>query len=155
GNPAGTPESLPWTGREIGAIAGFFPTPPPTLLLGDEASEPNLKRFARDDLLRQFDVIHLATHADIDDRAPMRSWLLLSGQPQARSPADGDGRITVGQILRTWRLDADLVTLSACRTAMGKRSGGEGPIGFAQSLFLAGSQSLVLSLWKVEDEATA
>ncbi len=154
--------SLPGTEKEIKAIAGLFKTPAPTLLLGVEANESNLKKLARDGAMRQFDVIHLATHGKIDGRAPMRSALLLSAQTMVRTPdakewgdEDGDGLITAGQILRTWKLDADLVTLSACQTALGKTSGGDGQIGFAQALFRAGSQSLILSLWKVDDEATA
>src|SRR5439155_3907559 len=56
---------------------------------------------------------------------------------------------------RSRQLDADLVTLSACQTALGKYSGGEGYLGFSQALFLAGARSLALSLWKVDDTATA
>ncbi len=66
-----------------------------------------------------------------------------------------DGALTAEQILRTWKLDADLVTLSACETGLGKQSRGEGYLGFSQALFLAGARSLVLSLWKVDDTATA
>src|SRR5439155_26332231 len=52
-------------------------------------------------------------------------------------------------------LDAALVTCSACQTALGQLAGGEGYVGFSQVLFLAGARSLVLSLWKVDDNATA
>jgi CHAT domain-containing protein len=48
-----------------------------------------------------------------------------------------------------------LVTLSACQTALGKHEGGEGFVGFAQALTLAGSRSVCLSLWNVNDTATA
>ena len=48
-----------------------------------------------------------------------------------------------------------MVTLSACQTGLGPYRGGEGYLGFAQALFLAGGRSLVLSLWKVDDTATA
>ncbi|MBI3463310.1 MAG: CHAT domain-containing protein [Planctomycetes bacterium] len=65
-----------------------------------------------------------------------------------------DGRLTAAQMAR-WRLDADLVTLSACQTALGRHAGGEGYLGFSQALLLAGARSLVLSLWKVDDTATA
>jgi CHAT domain-containing protein len=47
------------------------------------------------------------------------------------------------------------VTLSACETGLGKRAGGEGYLGFAQALFLAGARSVVLSLWPVDDASTA
>jgi CHAT domain-containing protein len=58
-------------------------------------------------------------------------------------------------MLRTWKLDADLVTLSACQTGLGQPAGGEGYLGFSQALFIAGARSLVLSLWQVDDTATA
>ena len=63
--------------------------------------------------------------------------------------------MTVAEILREWKLDADLVCLSACRTALGREAGGEGYLGFAQAFFAAGARSLLLSLWSVDDRATA
>ena len=65
------------------------------------------------------------------------------------------GQLTAAQILKTWKLDADLVTLSACQTGLGKYEGGEGYVGFAQALFLAGARSLVVSQWSVDDRATS
>jgi CHAT domain-containing protein len=58
-------------------------------------------------------------------------------------------------VLRGWNLHSELVTLSACQTALGKYEKGEGFVGFAQALLLAGSRSVCLSLWKVDDSATA
>jgi CHAT domain-containing protein len=66
-----------------------------------------------------------------------------------------DGRLKAADVLRDWKLDADLVTLSACETALGKYSGGEGYLGFSQALFVAGARSVLLSNWKVDDRATA
>jgi len=63
--------------------------------------------------------------------------------------------LTAERILRTWKLDADLVTLSACETGLGKYSAGEGFLGFPQALFRAGTRSMMLSLWPVDDTATA
>src|SRR5262249_39026469 len=57
--------------------------------------------------------------------------------------------------LEQWHLNAELVTLSACQTALGKYERGEGFVGFAQALILCGSRSVCLSLWKVDDTATA
>jgi CHAT domain-containing protein len=68
---------------------------------------------------------------------------------------DTDGELTAEQIARTWDLDADLVVLSACETALGKQAGGEGFLGFAQPLLAKGARGLVLSLWKVDDKATS
>src|SRR5262249_34185084 len=68
---------------------------------------------------------------------------------------DTDGEVSDEQIARTWDLDADLVVLSACESGLGKQAGGEGFLGFAQPLLTRGARSLVLSLWKVDDRATA
>jgi CHAT domain-containing protein len=74
---------------------------------------------------------------------------LLSGKPIY------DGRLTAEEMLRSWHLNSELVTLSACQTALGKYERGEGFVGFAQALILCGSRSVCLSLWKVDDAATA
>ncbi len=58
-------------------------------------------------------------------------------------------------MLDFWKLDAELVTLSACETALGRKGAGEGSLGFAQAFLTAGSRSVCLSLWKVDDSATA
>jgi CHAT domain-containing protein len=65
------------------------------------------------------------------------------------------GRLSVETIAREWELDADLVVLSACETALGPDGGGEGLLGFSQVLLGRGARSLLLSLWKVDDTATA
>src|SRR5262249_38058576 len=65
------------------------------------------------------------------------------------------GRLSVQAIGEEWELDADLVTLSACQTALGPDGGGEGLLGFSQVLLGKGARSLLLSLWKVDDTATA
>ena len=66
-----------------------------------------------------------------------------------------DGKVTAKEILREWELDADLVTLSGCQTALGKAVGGEGYIGLAHAFLQVGARSLIVSLWDVEDKATS
>jgi CHAT domain-containing protein len=66
-----------------------------------------------------------------------------------------DGRLLVREIQRGWDLKAELVTLSACETALGRDAGGEGFVGFTQALLMSGARSVCLSLWKVDDSATA
>jgi serine/threonine protein kinase/CHAT domain-containing protein/Tfp pilus assembly protein PilF len=152
--------SLPGTGKEIQAIARLFPRA--VLLKETEASEQNLQHMAEAGELRKFRFLHFATHGLLDDRLALNSALILAQDnlpdPSAQT-LDGktavDGRLTADEILRNWQLDADLVTLSACETALGKFSGGESYVGFSQALFLAGARGMVLSLWRVDDRATA
>ena len=66
-----------------------------------------------------------------------------------------DGRLATREIQRGWDLKAELVTLSACATARGQYAGGEGFVGFSQALLMSGARSLCLSLWNVNDTATA
>ena len=145
------PAPLPGTRREVEAIAGLFDES--KTLLGPDASEERIDALAASDQLRRFDVLHLATHGAANAELPMLSVLLLASDKRsdaAEQVLKGlpvyDGQLTAEQILRTWKLDADLVTLSACETGLGKQSGGEGYLGFSQALFLAGARSLVLSL---------
>jgi CHAT domain-containing protein/tetratricopeptide (TPR) repeat protein len=157
-------EPLPGSRLEVEAIAGLFTDEAgeaaPTLLLGTEASERRLDELATSGDLSRYRHIHLATHAVMDDEQAMRSALILSEETDdaLERVLEGkevyDGRLTAEQIVRTWKLNADLVTLSGCETALGKASGGEGFLGFSQALFVAGARSLVLSLWEVEDTPT-
>jgi CHAT domain-containing protein/tetratricopeptide (TPR) repeat protein len=150
---------LPGTRRELLGIARVFSKT--QLLMGARASAHDLDQLAASGGLRAFRYLHFATHGVLDDKRPLRSALILApDRPPDLPPAlDGkqppDSRLTAERILRGWKLDADLVTLSACDTALGKYSGGEGYLGFSQALFLAGARSLVLSLWQVDDAATA
>jgi CHAT domain-containing protein len=112
--------------------------------------------------LGRFSFIHLATHGVIDEAIPQRSAVILTqtGLPDPLEQVINhkpvfDGRLTVREIQRTWDLKADLVTLSGCETALGRESGGEGFVGFTQALLISGARCVCLSLWKVDDTATA
>jgi CHAT domain-containing protein len=151
---------LPGTRIEAESIARLLPEP--VLLLGSEANVGRLGQLADQDKLRQFRYLHLATHGVANNRIALYSALVLASdqppnpaQPSDRASPLPYGWLTAEQILHTWKLDADLVVLSACQSALGKQAGGEGYLGFAQALLLAGARSLVLSLWKVDDTATA
>jgi tetratricopeptide (TPR) repeat protein len=155
------PKPLPGTRREVAALAGLFPRGKAQVLLGSDASEQALDALAGDGRLHGYRVLHFATHGQMDADAAARSALLLAGDrlPDAaeqvkRGKKPYTGRLTV-EAVRSWQLDADLVTLSACETGLGREGGGEGLLGFSQALFQAGAHSVVLSLWKVDDSATA
>ncbi len=98
----------------------------------------------------------------IDETFPVRTAVILTqiGLPDPLEQALKnrpvfDGRVSVREIQRGWALNAELVTLSACETALGRDAGGEGFVGFTQALLISGARSLCLSLWKVDDTATA
>jgi tetratricopeptide (TPR) repeat protein len=153
-------DPLPGTRREVAALAALFPER--DVLLGADASEPALERLAREGRLKQYRYLHFATHGEVD-RVSMRKCALVLSQEGLPDPLQQveqgqkvyDGKLDAGEILDTWKLDADLVTLSACQTGLGQEGEGEGLMGFAQVLLSRGARSLVLSLWKVDDTATA
>ena len=68
--------------------------------------------------------------------------------------AKEDGALQMSEVMRL-KLNADLVTLSACRTGLGQLLSGEGIIGLTRAFLYAGSESVVVSLWNVNDIATA
>ena len=151
---------LPGSAREVRAIAELFGQS--EVHLGSDASEQTLESLRSRNELASFSVIHLATHGEVDDLSPMNSRLILSQDrltdPAVAPSSDGpayDGILTAGEVLGTWKLKAELVTLSACRSGLGRPSGGEGYVGFAQAFFLAGARSLIVSLWSVDDSATS
>jgi tetratricopeptide (TPR) repeat protein len=155
---------LPGTRYEVEALARLFQSDdrPTRILLAADASEPELDRLAASGELGQFGFIHLATHGVIDEDLPARSAVILT-QTGLPDPLEQvlhqrpvfDGRLTVREIQRGWELKAELVTLSACETALGRDAGGEGFMGFTQALLMSGTRSVCLSLWKVDDTATA
>jgi tetratricopeptide (TPR) repeat protein len=155
---------LPGTRSEVEVLKDLFNSNdrPTRILLGVDASEPETDRLATSGELGKFGFIHLATHGVIDEAIPERSAVILTqtGLPDPleqvlhKKPVF-DGRLSVREIRHGWNLKAELVTLSACETALGRDSGGEGFVGFTQALLMSGARSVCLSLWKVDDRATA
>ena len=102
--------------------------------------------------LRQYRILHFATHGFFDAKQPELSGLVLS-------LVDRNGRRVNGFVglsdIYNLRAPVDLVVLSACRTALGKEVRGEGLVGLTRGFMYAGASTVVASLWKVDDEATA
>jgi CHAT domain-containing protein len=149
---------LPGTRREVEAIAALFPADRATTLLGDQATESAVVNLAARGELKNYHYLHFATHGRADETIAYNSALLLAPDPdRTASPSalETDGRITAQQIVNTWALDADLVVLSGCETALGRATASEGYLGFTQALFARGARSVVLSLWEVDDRATS
>ena len=109
--------------------------------------------------MRNFDLVHLALHTDEDADAVANRRLVLGEDGQAIAAAEGTaadhgGGISASEIQMSWKLDADLVTVSAC-SARQTGSWVEQMAGFGEAFLRAGAHSLLSSLWDVDDTATS
>jgi CHAT domain-containing protein len=95
-----------------------------------------------------------ACHGLLDERFPLNSALALT-LPESQAEGQDNGLLQAWEIFESVRLDADLVTLSACDTALGKEMGGEGLVGVTRAFQFAGARSVLASLWSVSDISTA
>jgi CHAT domain-containing protein len=102
--------------------------------------------------LDQYRIVHFATHGFLDSKNPALSGMVLSLVDKTGADIDGFLRL---QDVFNLKLNADLVVLSACNTALGKEVRGEGLVGLTRGFMYAGSPRVVASLWKVDDAATA
>jgi len=103
--------------------------------------------------LGQFRIVHIATHGVVNTEHPELSGIVLSLVD--RSGKSEDGFLQLHDIYNLDLSQTQLVVLSACRTALGKEVTGEGVIGLTRGFMYAGSKSVIASLWKVDDHATA
>jgi CHAT domain-containing protein len=97
-------------------------------------------------------VVHFATHGLLNSKNPELTGLVLSMVDSNGAPRDGFLRLPD---LHRLRLEADLVVLSACQTALGKEVRGEGIVGLTRGFMLSGAPRVVASLWRVHDQGTA
>lgn len=138
-------EPLPFAEKEVEAIAARVKSARRTTLVGRGATEAAVKLELRTESPR---VVHLATHGLVDANEPARSSVALS-------PGDGeDGLFHTLEIIST-PTSSDLVVMSACESARGRVSRGEGVVGLSRAFLGAGAESVVASLWSVSDESTA
>lgn len=151
GNP--TPPSLPDLGSlpplpaaecEAAEVAAVLGGGRVTLLTGAHATESKVRALAP-----HHDWLHFATHGLIRDDSPLDSLLVLGAGGRR---ADDDGRFTVREILEL-DLDAELVVLSGCDTGRGRITG-DGVLGLGRAFLAAGASTILVSLSRVEDEAT-
>jgi CHAT domain-containing protein len=102
--------------------------------------------------LEQYRYLHFATHGLLDNQRPELSGMALSLLD--RNGQEQDGFLRLIEIYNL-RLAADLVTLSACETGLGKQVNGEGIVGLTRGFLHAGAARVLVSLWKVDDRASA
>jgi CHAT domain-containing protein len=111
-------------------------------LTGDQATETALKA----QRLGDFDVFHFAVHAFADPKYPERAALVFLNDTAA-----GDDGLLQPREIGQFRLNAGVVVLSACDTAVGPTLGQEGVLNIARAFLLAGARSVITTLWAVSD----
>ncbi|HEY6867253.1 MAG TPA: CHAT domain-containing tetratricopeptide repeat protein [Candidatus Eisenbacteria bacterium] len=136
---------LPQTAGEVAALRALAGSRRFVGLTGADATRARLLGLPE---LREAGILHLATHAVAREDEPGRSGLWLAGE------GSGPGFLAVDDILAI-PLRAEVVTLSACETGLGRLEGGEGVLGLTRAFLVAGARSVVVSLWSVEGQSTA
>jgi CHAT domain-containing protein len=120
-----------------------------TTYVGKQADE----RTAKAELLRA-GCAHFAVHGVADDQSPLYSALALTPAPATETEAAEDGLLYAYEVMALQQTPP-LVVLSACETALGAETEGEGLVGLVRAFLAAGSRAVVASLWQVDDQATA
>jgi CHAT domain-containing protein len=136
---------LPYAAEEVSAIGSLVDARRCVFLEGADATESELKRRMATGAPR---VLHLATHGLVDPLEPTRSSIALAAD------GDNDGYLHTLEIL-SMPGDVGLVVMSACESARGKISRGEGVVGLSRAFLAAGAGAVVASLWAVSDQSTA
>jgi CHAT domain-containing protein/tetratricopeptide (TPR) repeat protein len=145
--PAGW-NPLPGTLSEIKNIAAIDPLNT-TLIQSELLTKNNLFDKSSSGELSKYRILHFATHGFVVWSVPELSSLVLS--PNANS--DNDCVLNLNEILKL-KINAQIVTLSACETAMGYAFMGEGVNGLPQAFIQAGAQNVIASLWCIDDQGT-
>lgn len=141
-------ESLFFAERELANLRELAAGGESFVATGFEATRERLQSMD----LSKFAILHFATHGVLNSVRPENSGLILSTVKHDGQTQDG----FVGlQDIYNLHAPVDLVVLSACRTALGKEVRGEGLVGLTRGFMYAGASSVVASLWKADDEATA
>lgn len=139
---------LPTSRLEVETIAELL-SQEARVFVGGEATEVAARRAG--DGVRY---LHFATHAVMDERFPLDSALVLS-RPDELRPGEDNGLLQAWEIFEGVRVDAELVTLSACRSGLGQEIAGEGMVGLTRAFQFAGAPSVVSASWSVPDRSTA
>lgn len=141
----GTPlYDLPQTREEVIEVSKIVGNDG-VMLLGSNATETAFKS----EPLEDFKIVHLAAHGFADTQFPERSGLVLGVDPNSHD----DGLLQVREIIRL-HFNADLVTLSACNTGVGKLQGEEGVTNLVEAFLVSGAKAVVASLWSADDTYT-
>ena len=139
--------ALPHSRSEVETLGRLY-APMAQVFVGEDATEEAAKVVGP-----RADILHFAVHSILDADSPMNSALVLSRRSDG-APGRDNGLLQAWEIFERLRLDADLVTLSACQTALGREVSGEGLLGLARAFQFAGARSVIASLWSVSDRST-
>jgi CHAT domain-containing protein len=139
---------LPATRDEAKRILALVPASASKQALDFNAS----RQTATSEELSHYRFVHFATHGFLDSVHPELSGIVLSLVDENGNPQDGFLR---AHEVFNLKLPADLVVLSACQTGLGKEVRGEGLVGLTRGFMYAGAPRVVVSLWSVNDQATA
>ena len=140
---------LPGTLQEVQNIQKIIPSA--TVLTDQEMKESDLKNLNTSGELSKYKYIHIASHGFALDNIPELSGVMMT------QPNGGDGKedmFLLAHEIAKLNLNADLMVLSACETALGKLYGGEGVNGLNSAILTAGANNTLLSLWPVDDAGT-
>src|SRR5262249_41573403 len=129
-------DPLPRSRQEVETIASLY-APRAEAFLGEEATEQRAVAVGRG-----VPLIHYACHAYFNERFPLDSALVFT-IPDKPEPGKDNGLLQAWEIIEKVRIDADLVTLSACDTGLGREMGGEGLIGLTRAFQYAGARSVL------------
>src|SRR5262249_33697186 len=135
--------ALTYASAEIANVSKHFPSQVLAAYVGPRASPSAYKSASPD----RFTFIHFTAHAAADLSSPLDSAVILSGANEAYKLYARD----VAEV----PLRAELVTVSACRSAGERHYSGEGLVGFAWAFLRAGARRVVAGLWDVDDRSTA
>lgn len=143
GNPASDAnlDNLPAGEAEAQAVATLYGD---AAYIGAEATETLVKEQAG-----RFGVLHIASHAEFNPTAPLQSGLYLAPD------GTNDGLLHVDEVYGLDLTATDLVVLSACETNIGDVSPGDDIVALNRAFLFAGAQTVVASLWSIDDQATS
>jgi CHAT domain-containing protein len=144
----GSIRRLPFTRREARSIVGLVGRTDTLEALDFDAN----RSLAMSPEIGHYKYLHFATHAVFNNEHPELSGIVLS--LVSKSGGEQDGFLKAYEIYNL-KLNADLVVLSSCRTALGREVKGEGLLGLTRGFMYAGAARVLASLWNVSDEATA
>jgi CHAT domain-containing protein len=144
----GVMDRLPYSRKEADAIASLVSKNNAMVAMDFDAS----KTTATDSSLGSFRYVHFATHSLLNSTHPELSGLVFSLVDA--NGADLDGFLQAHEVYNL-KLPVDMVVLSACNTGLGKEISGEGIVGITRGFMYAGASRVLVSQWRVADDATA